>query len=245
MRAAGQRIPRVIMRAALLKLALGMFIAAIVVLGALAVSARLNAHTGITGPRISRESTSPSPESASIPETSASSPPPIPDKAATARWIVANARYGFIAALNGTRPFVNVISTANATIDGTKHGSPIFYTSMLDATDKMLRKNPYVSLGFSEAEMGLCSSNDTLPDPEDPLCARLTLSGNWRNVTGHDYDVAKEQLFRAHPEMKSWPSDHGWLVNYLDIEEVWIIDVFGGADILSAEEYYSATPLRA
>ena len=50
--------------------------------------------------------------------------PPIDDKVATARWIVANTRWAFIATIAHDRPgspFNNVISTANITMPSTGH----------------------------------------------------------------------------------------------------------------------------
>merc|ERR1711933_453425 len=66
------------------------------------------------------------------------------------------------------------------------------------------------------------------------------------NVTNQsEYDEAKATLFDQHPAMKSWPSDHSWLVQKLNITDLWVVDTFGGAANVSAVEYFSAPePVR-
>ena len=42
-------------------------------------------------------------------------------------------------------------------------------------------------------------------DPEDPRCAKITLSGMMEESKGGDVDVGKEALFARHPQMRDWP----------------------------------------
>ena len=45
-------------------------------------------------------------------------------------------------------------------------------------------------------------------------------------------------LFQRHTSMQSWPSDHNWIISKLVIQDIWLIDYFGGATILSLDDYF-------
>ena len=79
-------------------------------------------------------------------------------------------------------------------------------------------------------------------DPENPVCARLTLSGNLVAVTNETtiFQNIRDAFFQRHPQMAHWPSNHNWKMLQLQIDEVWLIDYFGGATILTPQEYYAA-----
>lgn len=76
-------------------------------------------------------------------------------------------------------------------------------------------------------------------DPEFPICARLTLTGTLVQVDADsdEYIGAQRALFERHQSMKSWPDDHNWIIAKLEIEDIWLIDYFGGASILSVDDY--------
>jgi len=122
----------------------------------------------------------------------------------------------------------------------------VFYTSPFDASSKDIALNPNVSIGFSEALFGQCGElrNDSKPDPEDPMCARLTLTGRFTEASGADRNAAKAELFEQHPAMWTWPEDHHWSVAFLDIVQVWLIDVYGGATLVPPGQYWAWTPKR-
>lgn len=46
-------------------------------------------------------------------------------------------------------------------------------------------------------------------------------------------------LFR-HPQMKDWPEKHGFLPYVLDIENIILLDFYGGAKHVPVKEYYQA-----
>merc|ERR1711957_1004430 len=77
-------------------------------------------------------------------------------------------------------------------------------------------------------------------DPENPPCARLTLVGKFTVVAKgtEEYAFAKNALFERHPSMADWPSDHAWVVAKIDVQSAWTIDFYGGATILTPEQYY-------
>lgn len=154
-----------------------------------------------------------------------------------ARWTMNHSSWGAVATtsvrLNGVA-FANPISMADAFGDGT----PYFYVSTLDETQIDLMSNPACTLTLSEASID-CQTQEL--DPEDPRCARLSVTGTMKNVSGTEADQAKAALFALHPPMKSWPSSHGWIVQKLDISNIWLLDGFGGAADLPVADYTKAS----
>lgn len=179
------------------------------------------------------------------------------EKALTARWIVHSLDWGVlstISSLEGTgspenMPFGNVYSFVDGPCQKDT-GVPYFYGTYLDQSFRDTLSRPQVSLAVSEASM--CSGNLLQDcrlgtkdgDPESPLCARVTLMGTLVAVEKKDeeeYEMAQTALFQRHPSMADWPEDHDWVVMKMDIHKVWLIDYFGGATILTPEEYFGAS----
>jgi Pyridoxamine 5'-phosphate oxidase len=81
-------------------------------------------------------------------------------------------------------------------------------------------------------------------DPESPLCARLTLSGTLVQVPtdSHEFQSLQTAFFQRHAQMATWPSDHDWVIVALQIKDVWLIDYFGGATVLTPDQYYALQP---
>ena len=63
----------------------------------------------------------------------------------------------------------------------------------------------------------------------------------WRPTSKDEISVAKEVVFSRHPAMKDWPPSHDFTFNTLDITDIFLIDTFGGATILTAADYYNVT----
>jgi hypothetical protein len=110
--------------------------------------------------------------------------------------------------------------------------------------------NPMVSLSLSEASLAsVCGNKDRIEDcslgsrygdPENPICARLTLTGELVVIDkgSAEYDFASQALFQRHTTMANWPRDHNWIIFKMDIQDVWLIDYFGGAAIISPADYF-------
>ncbi|XP_060053939.1 protein CREG1 isoform X3 [Erinaceus europaeus] len=60
-------------------------------------------------------------------------------------------------------------------------------------------------------------------------------------VNETELDFAKTSLFTRHPAMKTWPSSHNWFFAKLNITNIWVVDYFGGAKVVTPEEYYNVT----
>ena len=65
--------------------------------------------------------------------------------------------------------------------------------------------------------------------------------GTFTNVSGTpEGDAAQAALFAAHPAMNNWPPSHDWFTGKLTIDSLWLINMFGGAAIIDAADYYAA-----
>jgi Pyridoxamine 5'-phosphate oxidase len=157
-------------------------------------------------------------------------------------------------------PFGNVYSFVDGLCD-TSSGIPYFYGTYMDQTFQDIQANPSASLTLSEASLASVCGADSYSkrdgglsaacqvsahhgrygDPESPICARLTLTGKLVVVdpttNAGEHDVALRALYQRHPQMSKWPVDHDWVVAKLDIQDVWFIDYFGGATVLSVSDY--------
>ena len=178
----------------------------------------------------------------------AQGPPPFVNKAGTARWLVHSADFAFQAtiskALEGA-PFGNVQSMSDGTVGANDNstGVPYFYVSPLDTSMVDIAANPTASISITE-EMINATCTTKKWDDEDPRCARVTLTGKMVEVTDADEAAqAKAALFSRHPAMAGWPGDHSFAFWKLDINNIWLIDFFGGAANITTADYFKAEPL--
>lgn len=161
-----------------------------------------------------------------------------PSDAATARRLVSSNTWGVVSTssrhLNGTA-WGNLLSYSDGP-PGAGSGTPYFYLSGLDATLQDLAADARCSLTVSQ--LGTAAGCAT--DPEDPTCAKLTLSGRMRPVPDDRLPHARAALFTRHPQMASWPAGHHFEFHYLEITDLFLLDHYGGAVPLTVEEYYAA-----
>uniref|UniRef100_A0A8C6PER4 Cellular repressor of E1A-stimulated genes 2 n=1 Tax=Nothobranchius furzeri TaxID=105023 RepID=A0A8C6PER4_NOTFU len=99
-------------------------------------------------------------------------------------------------------PFGNIFSVIDGPLENST-GVIYFYMT-----------NPYASLTFSEI-LFFCVLRQMVYDPEDPRCARLTL-------TGKMVEVAPDECFwflfeSRHPAMAEWPVGHKWFFMKMDL----------------------------
>mmetsp|Transcript_18388 Transcript_18388/g.22521 ORF Transcript_18388/g.22521 Transcript_18388/m.22521 type:complete len:178 (-) Transcript_18388:53-586(-) len=136
--------------------------------------------------------------------------------------------------LKGHVPFANVMSYADAS-----KGTPIFYLTKLDATARELENNPMAAFTISEASLlGGC----IMIDAEEPICAKATFTGAVRPLEGGEAIAsAKKALFKKHPVMRLWPSEHNFQVYTMELKKIFFLDFYGGAKQISIEEYYNVT----
>jgi hypothetical protein len=104
-------------------------------------------------------------------------PPAWQQKAEMARYLAHYADWGVVAAISpeyGFMPFGTIQSFADGPL-GNSTGVPYFYVSVISDTYHNIQHNNSVSLTISQAESNYCEK--MMYDPEEPLCARLTLFG--------------------------------------------------------------------
>nr|XP_033797515.1 protein CREG1 isoform X1 [Geotrypetes seraphini]XP_033797516.1 protein CREG1 isoform X2 [Geotrypetes seraphini] len=176
--------------------------------------------------------------------TAASLLPPRNETARVARFVAHLCDWGALATVSSHepvrgRPFANVFSVSDGPL-GRGSGVPYFYLTNLEISVQDLQVNPNASLTMSLAQTLYCKKEGY--DPQSPLCAHIILSGIIEKVNSTEMDFAKLALFSRHPEMTSWPPDHGWFFAKLNITNIWVLDYFGGIKTVTPEDYYSVNP---
>lgn len=162
---------------------------------------------------------------------------PNPDAAVDyARWLVSQNSWGVLNTISsdlGGAPFGNVVSFSDGLPDkGT--GIPYFYLTTLDPTAQNAFKDRRSSFTMSEYPVGTCKA-----DPMNPTCAKITLTGQLVLMDGNSEEAAFAQsaLFTKHPEMKNWPRDHDFRFYKLEIEDIFMINYFGGPKPITVDQY--------
>ncbi|PWZ16012.1 Protein CREG1 [Zea mays] len=151
---------------------------------------------------------------------------PSPSEAtATARWLAAQNTWGVLS---------NVVSYSDG-VPGEGRGIPYFYLTTLDPSARDALEDERTSFTLSEFPLGTCGEID----PENPTCAKLTLNGKLKMVDlqSSEADLAKSALFTKHPEMKDWPKNHHFKIFKMEIENIFLIDWFGGPKPISPSQY--------
>ncbi|XP_023446353.1 protein CREG1 [Dasypus novemcinctus] len=169
--------------------------------------------------------------------------PPREDAARMARFVTHVCDWGALGTLSSLeavrgRPFANVFSLSDGP-PGAGSGVPYFYLSPLQLSVGDLQENPNATLTVSLAQTNFCRKHGF--DPQSPLCSHIILSGTVTKVNETEMDFAKKSLFTRHPEMKTWPSSHKWFFAKLNITNIWVLDYFGGAKLVTPEEYFNVT----
>lgn len=102
------------------------------------------------------------------------------------------------------------------------------------------------ALTFSEAQVdtsqyfGAKCGPDGVLDPQDPRCAKLTITGVISPCETTTKQLALDTLFTTHPQMAHWPEGHGFVPHEMKINEkngLWMIANFGGGGFFDAADY--------
>eukprot|EP00854_Cymbomonas_tetramitiformis_P029067 gene29067-36137_t len=167
--------------------------------------------------------------------------------ASVARWLVKEATFAAISTTSAGHEGISEKGSVFANgqdisdgIAGSSTGIIYLYLSALDPTGADLLVNPRGSVTISEAQLNASGCGQT--DPEDPTCAKLTLSGKISKVTGSVADLAKAAIQSRHPATKSWPTDHNFFYLQMSVEAIFFLDFYGGAKNISIADYFAATP---
>jgi len=160
-------------------------------------------------------------------------PPPHDQVARMARYITHNSDWAALATI-ATRdpiigfPFANVLSISDGPVDNST-GVPYIYISPWEISARDLSHNNKASLTMSLAQSGYCEKMNF--DPEDPRCAHVILTGEFIKLDpeSEEETFARNALFTRHPIMPDWPAGHHWFFAKIDIQNILILDWFGGA----------------
>ena len=156
--------------------------------------------------------------------------------AETARWVIANGNWAYLTTLSDGAPEAQVVSFSDGAETPTGR---LFFYLMGSATAKRVPASLTISQAALNHTTG-CEAAKT--DPEDPRCAKLTVTGILAEASGAAAVLGKTALFARHPAMKEWPVSHGFTVFELAVTDLWMIDFYGGAAGLTPKLYYAATP---
>ena len=77
-------------------------------------------------------------------------------------------------------------------------------------------------------------------------CAHVIMTGTIERINdegedSEEYAFAHNALFSRHPAMDTWPSGHGWFVAKMQLENILLLDFFGGAKTVKIDDYMKAT----
>lgn len=166
--------------------------------------------------------------------------PPHWEYAKLARWLIHANDWGVVSTtsqhLGNNIAFGNAVSYSDGPL-GDSTGRLLFYLTLMDATAQDLEKNPMATLTVCEAQLpGACRG----VDPEDPTCAKLSITGNLAPVPEDGIEEAKKMLFARHPDMAGWPAGHAFKIYELKPTTLRLLDYYGGPHDISPEDYFRA-----
>jgi len=173
-------------------------------------------------------------------------PPPHEQVARMARYVLHQSDWTSMATLSSRRnfsgyPTANVFSVSDGPT-GNSSGTPYFYLSAWELSSHDLMKNNRASITMSLAQGQYCKVNEI--DPEDPTCAHVIFTGRilFLKEGDEEADFARKALFTRHPAMEGWPKGHQWSFAKLKIEDIMLLDYYGGVKHINIQDYYNATP---
>jgi len=171
-------------------------------------------------------------------------PPPHDQVAKMARYICHHSNWAAMATISSRDPivgfpFANIFSISDGPEDNST-GVPYIYISPWEISAKDLTHNNKASLTMSLAQGGYCQQNDL--DPEDPRCAHVILTGEFIKLSSgsEEEDFARKSLFTRHPIMPDWPVGHHWFFAKIEIQNIQLLDYFGGAVTVPVKDYFEA-----
>ncbi|XP_055303118.1 protein CREG1-like [Sitodiplosis mosellana] len=137
-------------------------------------------------------------------------------------------------------PMVNVISIADSANNGPSTGHIYFLLTDLDFTGQDLAIDNKLTAMFTEDQDLACTSKNI--DTMEPTCARAIFTGKVvRLIPGTDeHKQAAEWYTDRHPASIKWQSTHEFYFCKLDIEQIAVLDYYGGVNYVSVDDYYNA-----
>ncbi|XP_019871608.1 protein CREG1 [Aethina tumida] len=170
--------------------------------------------------------------------------PPPSQAALMARYVVHNTGWISLATISTQSkivgyPFVSLKSFSDGP-DNNSTGVPYLYMTDMDVSGKDVIANNKVTIMASLAEESYCKTKNF--DPQDPRCAKVMMSGRLVKIpqSSEEYMFGKQALFDKHPSMKDWPTNHNFYVAKIDLEQIEVLDFFGGIKHVTIDDYFKA-----
>lgn len=171
--------------------------------------------------------------------------PPYHEYAEMARYLVNKSNWTSMGTISNLStiygfPMVNVISIADSALNAPSTGRIYFLLTDLDFTGQDLSVQNKLTALFSEDQDLACTSNGT--DTMEPICARVIITGKMRRLNDNtkEYSEADEAYTSRHPASMNWRKSHRFYFCTMDIDHIAVLDFYGGAHLVSAEDYYNA-----
>ena len=138
-------------------------------------------------------------------------------------------------------PWTNVVDLSDGPMCNST-GRLFYYLTEMDETARDVTKNPTVTFTVAEASIyALAKHGCGTTDDEDPTCAKMTVVGDLKVVpAGPEAAYAIDLLASRHPQIKNWPSTHGFHPYELHIQSLNMLDFYGGMKHVSVSDYFGA-----
>lgn len=171
--------------------------------------------------------------------------PPYREYARVARYIVHKSDWtamGTVSTLSQIKgfPMVNIISVADSPRGNKSTGHIYFLLTDLDYTAQDLAIDNKLTVLFSNDQDLSCSKRGI--DPMEPTCGRIIISGKYvelKNDT-NEYRVGNEAFLSRHPASTRWIRTHNFFLCTLNIEQIAVLDYYGGPHYVTPADYYNA-----
>lgn len=137
-------------------------------------------------------------------------------------------------------PMVNVKSIADSPLNEPSTGHIYFLLTDLDLTAIDLKINNKLTAMFTEDQDLSCTSQGI--DTMEPTCARVIFTGSLEKLTPNtdEYYRADEAYTNRHPASINWRKTHTFYLCQLRIEQIAVLDFYGGAHYVTVNDYFNA-----
>ncbi|XP_018572339.1 protein CREG1-like [Anoplophora glabripennis] len=166
------------------------------------------------------------------------------DPALLARYVIHKAEWVSLATISSLKgytgyPYVSLKSTSDGP-KGKPSGIAYLYLTDWETTSKDLEKDDRVTIMASLAQTDYCKKKNI--DQQNPICPKVFIIGKIVKLekSTPEYVFGRNALLEKHPEMKSWPEDHGFYVAKVDPILIRLLGHHGPVKEISKDAYLSA-----
>ncbi|CAD6992701.1 protein CREG1 [Ceratitis capitata] len=137
-------------------------------------------------------------------------------------------------------PMVNIISVDDSGENGESTGHIRFLLTDLDFTGPDWQHNNKVTFLFTDDQNLNCKKRGE--DPMEPTCSRTILSGKVKQLDKNaaEYNDLVATFAKRHPAAKKWIKAHSFYLCELEIENIFVLDFYGGPHDIPVADYYKA-----